>query len=125
MSYTAVVLNAEDQKKLINHFKELIPPQWKVYCHHMTTNLGKFEEGPVATSGFKLNDKVKIEVVSLAHDNLVIAVGVKCDVPSINAIKHITIAVNEKNGGKPFLSNKLTNWQPTTPFILNGTIMEQ
>lgn len=125
MSYTAVVLDAADQQKLIDHFRDLIPPQWKIYCHHMTINMDGFDKGPLPASGFNLNDKVKVEVVSFAYDDLVMAVGVSSEVPSTNEIKHITVAVNEKNGGKPFFSNKLTNWTPTTPFTLNGTIMEQ
>ena len=125
MSYTAVVLDEADQQKLISHFRGSIPAGWKVYCHHMTVNLNHFEDGPLPASGFNLNDKVKLEVVSLAYNDLVMAVGVVCDAPSTNSIKHITVAVNEKNGGKPFLSNKLKNWEPTTPLTLNGTIMEQ
>lgn len=127
MSYTAVVLDAVDQQKLIDHFRDLIPPQWKIYCHHMTINLGGFDKGPLPASGFNLNDKVKLEVISLAYDDLVMAVGIgdSSNVPSTNQIKHITVAVNEKNGGKPYLSNKLTNWTAATPFTLNGTIMEQ
>lgn len=127
MSYTAVVLDAADQQKLIDNFRDLIPPQWKIYCHHMTINMGGFDKGPLPASGFNLNDKVELEVISLAYDDLVMAVGIgnSSNVPSTNAIKHITVAVNEKNGGKPFFSNKLINWTPTTPFTLNGTIMEQ
>lgn len=125
MSYTAVVLDATDQQKLIDHFRGLIPPQWKIYCHHMTVNMGGFDKGPLVGSNFNINDKVKLEVISFAYDDLVIAIGVSSEVPSTNAIKHITVAVNENNGGKPFFSNKLTNWTPTTPFTLNGKIMEQ
>ena len=125
MSYTAVVLDATDQQKLIDHFRDLIPSQWKVYCHHMTINMEGFDKGPLPASGFNLNDKVKMDIISFAHDDLVMAVGVICIVPSTNEIKHITVAVNEKNGGKPFLSNKLTNWSYITPISLSGTIMEQ
>jgi hypothetical protein len=30
--------------------------------------------------------------------------------PSKNEIPHITIAVNEAEGGKPVMSNNITNW---------------
>ena len=67
-------------------------------------------------------DKVRI---LLAEDDKVKAVGVESDIPSKNAQKHITVAVNFGNGGKPFLSNKLTNWVPLeNPIKLQGIIEE-
>ena len=55
---------------------------------------------------------------------MIVAVGVSSPIPSKNEIKHITLAVNRKNGGKPFLSNKLKQWSPTNPLTLKGIIKE-
>lgn len=117
MSYTALVLDNESHTKLASAFK--IPEGWEILCHHMTINMGSPDKGPAE----ELTDQeAPLTVVSLAKDELVMAVGVESLVPSSNQIKHITVAVNRANGGKPFLSNKLTNWQPTTPMTLKGVV---
>jgi hypothetical protein len=123
--YTALVLDENSHKLLISIFKDLIPAGWKTIAHHMTINLGKFEKGPLTNSNFKIGDSAKLTAIKAAQDNLVLAVEVVSDVPSVNSIKHVTIAVNEKDGGKAFLSNKLTNWTEISPIGLKGTILEQ
>ena len=35
---------------------------------------------------------------------------VETNVPSANSLKHVTLATNTANGGKPFDSNGITNW---------------
>jgi hypothetical protein len=53
------------------------------------------------------------------------AVGVQTEVPSVNSKKHITIAVNRKAGGKPFMANKLVVWKPVPKEIhLSGVVEE-
>ena len=39
-------------------------------------------------------------------------------------IPHITIAVNVAGGGKPAMSNNITDWQPMNPVSLKGTVSE-
>ena len=122
--YTALVLTEPSRRALLNHFQGVIPAAWEVLCHHMTINMGTADSGPLTQTDFELNQKVELTVLSYAYDGLVMAAGVQSDVPSVNQQKHITLAVNRAEGGKPFLSNKLTNWQPTTPLKLQGTIEE-
>ena len=86
----------------------------------MTINMGKASEDIKNMIG----QRVKLEAVTLAFDDQVVAVGVITDVPSDNKVKHITVAVNYNNGGKPYLSNKLTNWETIPNIKLSGTIEE-
>lgn len=119
MSYTAVVLDQNSHQKLLSFF----PPDqgWEPIAHHMTINMGDPSKGPAEKW---LGQKVEITVISHAKDELVEAVGVECDVPSLNAIKHITVSVNREAGGKPFFSNKLKDWQPIKNFVLQGIVEE-
>jgi hypothetical protein len=44
---------------------------------------------------------------------------------SNNPKPHITIAVNRQGGGKPMMSNKLTNWTKLRiPLSLSGKVTE-
>jgi hypothetical protein len=122
--YTAVVLDINSAKKLMDEVKEIVPSDWELICHHMTINMGSFDSGPAPAAGFKLCQDVELKVTTFAQDGKVMAVGVECPVPSNNAIKHITVAVNRAGGGKPFHSNKLTGWAPIGNFVLKGHIEE-
>jgi len=122
--YTALVISAESKNKLLGQFRDLIPSDWELIAHHMTINMGSAKEGPLVNSGINLGDPAKLMVVGIAHDAKVVAVSVQSNVPSSNKVKHITLAVNRKAGGKPFQSNQLTDWKPTSPLELNGTIEE-
>lgn len=123
--YTALVLDKDSHQKLYAQFRELIPGDWVVVAHHMTCNMGSFDSGPVKNSKFKLGDTATLVVTSLAYDDKVMAVGVESEVPSSNEKKHVTIAFDQKNGGKPFMSNQLREWKPTSPIQLSGIIQEE
>lgn len=121
--YTAVVLNKESRQRLVRRFVHLIPPEWNIVAHHMTINMGPLVKGPAEPT--LLGQDVELTVVSVAADDKVMAVGIVSDVPSKNDKKHITLAVNSARGGKPFLSNKLENWEALAdPFNLYGTVQE-
>lgn len=120
--YTALVLTSESELTLRTNFRSVIPQGWDVKCHHMTINMGKAISGPAATL---VGQTFSIEVVSLASDQKVMAVGVDTQCPSVNAVKHITLAVNTVDGGKPKDSNQLQNWLPLpSKFILHGVVQE-
>lgn len=117
--YTAIFLDAESKKKLLECFD--IPKGWKICADHMTTNMGTIEAGPAADF---FDQQVDLTVKSVAQNNLVMAVGVDCEVPSVNKIKHITLAFNPQ-GGKPKMSNQLESWKVLeTPIILQGTLKQ-
>lgn len=114
--YVAVVLTKESQDRLLNFN---IPSDWEILSHHMTCSMGSLENS--IAKNF-IGQKVELIVRTIAQDDLVMAVGVETIVPSINRIKHITVAVNRKNGGKPFLSNNLKNWEPISELKLEGFV---
>jgi hypothetical protein len=119
--YTAVVLDVDSVERLKNAMN--IPEGWETICHHMTINMGEFEDGPAA-GVFRLGDEVEMTVHSVASNDKVMAVGVRCQVASKNSIKHVTVAVNRAAGGKPFQSNNLIDWKTIEPFTLKGQIEE-
>ena len=116
VSYSAVVLDDRSRNLLIS--KSNIPEGWEVLCHHMTINMGELRDKSL------LGKECTLTAKAVASDDKVMAVQVDTDVESSNKIKHITVAVNRQNGGKPFFSNKLTNWTPIEPFTLKGVIQE-
>jgi hypothetical protein len=120
MTYTALVLDAASKAKLLAYFDKVVPLEWDRVCHHMTINLGGAENGPAA---HLVGQEAELKVVTMAQDNRVFAVGVESDVPSKNAKKHVTVAVNVSGGGKAKYSNDLTEWVPLIePFTLRGVV---
>lgn len=100
--YSAVVLNKESQSKLLEQFPA--PEGWRKIAHHMTIVFGKGldDKSEVGT-------EVELTVTELGISDMAMAVKVE-GYPSANKIPHITIAVNDKEGGKPVMSNDITNW---------------
>lgn len=117
MSYTALVLDQESRTTLLQKF--LIPEKWETIAHHMTINMGEPNNGPAKEM---VGETFKLKVVAKSMNSLVMAVKVETLCPSTNETKHITIAVNRKNGGKPFHSNELKFWNETDIFELSGKI---
>ena len=122
--YTAIVLDEESKNKLKDKFHSFFNEDWKIICHHMTINMGKASETVNKNIKNMIGKKVELKAFTVAFDDQVIAVGVDTHIHSSNTIKHITIAVNYKNGGKPFFSNNLTNWEAIPTIKLSGTIEE-
>jgi hypothetical protein len=120
--YTAVVLTDESRKILLQKVADHMSEYDDVLAHHMTVNMGTHKP---EVSGYKLGDKVSLQVVGIAKDEKVCAVKVECEAGSTNDTKHITVAVNRAKGGKPFLSNKL-NWENVSPMscTLSGILGE-
>jgi len=86
----------------------------------MTINLGAIDP----TYAKYLGMSVQISVNSIAMDDKVMAVGVS-GFHSKNNHPHITIAVNRQKGGKPMMSNNLTDWKSLKiPLLLKGIVSE-
>lgn len=121
ISYSGVVLNEESRSKLLSFVKPYIPKDWEIIAHHMTINLGDIK--PEFEKYLGMDVKLKVKYIGIS--DMAIAVGVD-GFPSVNKIPHITIAVNRKEGGKPFMSNKIPiPWKPVQfPIELTGKVME-
>jgi hypothetical protein len=120
VSYSAVVLDEQSRTRLINRFKTIIPSEFEIIAHHMTINLGELDPEFQKFLGMP----VRLSVDDIAMDDKVIAVGVS-GFESKNVKPHITLAVNRANGGKPMMSNKLTDWQKLKrPLLISGKVVE-
>ena len=116
ISYTALVF--DDPQAVLSQFN--VPDGWEKIAHHVTLNMGPAKNPEL------VGKKFTVTVNKFAEDDKVMAAGVimPSDLPTVNAIPHTTIAVNRKNGGKPFLSNKLTNWKDIPNFAITGIVQE-
>lgn len=107
ISYSAVVLDDSSRSKLLEYLGDNIPEGWETIAHHMTINMGEIDSQYEKYLGMT----VTLNVTHIGFSDMAIAVGVE-GFPTLNKIPHITVAVNRKEGGKPFMSNKITNWKP-------------
>jgi len=71
----------------------------------------------------ELGKKVVLTVTAIGSTDKVIAVKVE-GYESTNKVPHITVAVNLIDGGKPVMSNDITNWMPIKQFMLSGIVTE-
>lgn len=125
VSYSAVVLDEESRKKLIKVFWYLIPSNYEVIAHHMTIKMGALDTNSKEKHDMEDGIEVTLKVIDYAIDDKVMAVGVS-GYPTLNPKPHITIAVNRAEGGKPFMSNKLTDWKPLGfPMTITGKVNEE
>jgi len=115
ISYSAVVLDHESSELLLNKFNGEIPDGWKKYAHHMTIALGKAVEDENLLGSIQT-----LIVTQIGKSDMVIAVRVE-GFPSKNKIPHVTLAVNPE-GGKPFMSNKIEEWEDIEPFEITGEV---
>jgi hypothetical protein len=113
--YSAVVLDEKSHNLLLEMYKAAIPEDWKTIAHHMTIAFGKGVDNPE-----DLGKEVTLRVVELGISDMAIAVKVE-GYPSKNDMPHITLAINP-NGGKPFMSNKITDWKPVQPLKVFGIV---
>lgn len=119
--FASLVLNDTSRSKLLNEVSKYIPEGWKVIAHHMTINFGKGL--PIQLKG-DLGKQKTIKATEIGISEMAIAVKVD-GYYSDNTIPHVTIAINP-NGGKPVMSNDITNWQPLeNKIVLNGVVTEE
>ena len=120
ISYSAVVLDDKSRDKLLQIFGKNLPEEWEKIAHHMTINMGEIDPELEKYLGFP----VRLKVEDFAMDDKVAAVGVS-GFESKNEKPHVTLAVNRQEGGKPFMSNKLTDWESVRrPVFLTGKVEE-
>jgi len=105
--YSAVVLDDKSKAALLQQFASMLPEGWKTIGHHMTIVFGRGIEDKD-----ELGEEVELTVEALGVSDKALAVRVG-GYPTTNKIPHITVAVNAAGGGKPFDSNKITDWAST------------
>ena len=67
-------------------------------------------------------EMIQMTAVKLGVSEKAVAVQVDTDAPSTNTIKHITLAVDLSNGGKPVDSNYIKEWVSIDPIVLFGNV---
>ena len=92
---------------------------WKMYCHHMTI---QYPGTPEYIKQY-LDTEQGLEVSHVGISDKVVAVRV-IGFYSQNKFPHITVAVNVAGGGKPVMSNQISNWAPMKGPKLKGTVKE-
>ena len=112
--YSAVVLDNISHDMLLRLYSDMIPEGWKTFAHHMTIEFGK------SASKEDLGKEVGLVIKTLGKSDMAIALGVE-GYPSKNAIPHITLAINP-DGGKPAISNQITDWKKTQNLKIRGTV---
>jgi hypothetical protein len=120
--YYGAFLYPESHYTLLESMKEFIPDGWKPYAHHMTILFGK-AKNPEVEAYIKQNigKNVELKAIKIGISDDAIAVQIESDVPSDNAIPHVTIATPV--GGKPFKSNMIRDWEPLdAPITLRAEI---
>jgi hypothetical protein len=119
--FASLVLDNGSKNKLLDSVSKYIPEGWKVIAHHMTINFGK---GLPQDLKGDLGKTKTITATEIGISEMAIAVKVN-GYHSDNTIPHITIAINP-NGGKPVMSNDITDWQPLeSPISLSGIVSEE
>lgn len=114
--YSCVLLNNQSKSTLLSMVGNKIPEGWKVFAHHMTINMGELKDKT------DLGKEVTLTVEALGLSDMAMAVRVS-GYETKNEIPHITVAVNPE-GGKPVMSNQISNWQPIKSFMIKGVVTE-
>ena len=112
VSYNALVLTDSSKKKLIGYFnknlKKNIPldiTEWNSYFHHVTIDMGKSKNPDFLDCSIG----IQITGIGFSDTNIAVKVNIKSKIiQSTNEIPHITLFVSPL--GKPYGSNKITNW---------------
>lgn len=112
--YSAVVLDKVSHDLLLREFNLSIPDDWKLYAHHMTIQFGK------SAPEQDLGKEVGLVVNGLGISDMAVAVSVE-GYQSSNERPHVTLAINPE-GGKPAMSNQITDWKKTPPLKIRGIV---
>lgn len=115
--YSCVLLDNKSHGLLLATFADKIPDGWKTIAHHMTIVFGKGIDDKN-----ELGKTVTLTVTHIGWNDMAMAVLVD-GYPSKNDNPHVTLAVNP-DGGKPQMSNDITNWRKVNQFTISGVVTE-
>lgn len=99
------------------------PDNIKIINHHMT--IAFYTNIPDDIFNWCVDHRgemIQMTAVKLGASEKAVAVQVDTDAPSTNTIKHITLAVDLSNGGKPVDSNYIKEWVSIDPIVLFGKV---
>ena len=120
ISYSAIVLDEQSKRRLLETLKDKIPHGWEPLAHHMTLKMGGLPENLKADIG----KDIPLTAEEIGISDKALAVKVSGYKPLVSQIAHITVAVNRAGGGKPKDSNAITNWEKIHSIPLMGTMEE-
>lgn len=122
INFVSLVLDEKSKSTLLSALGHKIPNEWTVYAHHMTISFAPNVPEEIKNDIGLIK---KIRAVSIGRNDMSIAVGVE-DYFSTNEKPHITLGVNTLEGGKPVMSNKITEWVKLENYInLSGVVTVQ
>lgn len=122
INFVSLVLDDKSKSTLLSALGHKIPNEWTVYAHHMTISFAPNVPEEIKNDIGLIK---KIRAVSIGRNDMSIAVGVE-DYFSTNEKPHITLGVNTLEGGKPVMSNKITEWVKLENYInLSGVVTVQ
>ena len=110
MAYSAIVLDKDSRKAILDVIA--IPNGWEFIAHHMNVSFGKIPRSDHQMAEHRIPWRL-VATHFGAIDHKVIAIKISMVEGgwlSNNETPHITVAVNREAGGKPFMSNEITEW---------------
>lgn len=122
-AYCGVILTEDSHAELVNLLGRCTPQGWEVIAHHMTTQLGALPEALRP----RIGETVQLEADAFGcYEEKAMAVRIKPGAfPTRSETPHVTLAVNRSEGGKPYDSNKITEWvELDSPLIIEGIVGE-
>jgi hypothetical protein len=125
-NYSGVVLSDESRDALFVQpaISSMITSGMERIGHHMTIKMGGLEGTDHVVGSPATLTATHIGYLGDRNNPSVVAVKV-AGYRSQNEHPHITVGVNRELGGKPFHSNKITNWEELqAPFIMQGNVQE-
>lgn len=123
--YISLVLTEDSKRNLINRTM-CYAPEWhgQIIAEHHTIAFytsGLTEE--IFNWAVK-NEGKNFEVYAVEYgiSDKAFAVRLETSIPCANEIKHITVATNPDNGGKPVDSNNIKDWKEMSVITLSGYV---
>lgn len=114
--YCAIVLDEKSHKRLVNSAEFAATEMWKnddykILSHHSTLVFKPSDNDEVLQwCKEHEGETYAMYQTAIGFSDQAIAIKIKCSAPCANKIMHITLAVNESNGGKPVDSNNIKSW---------------
>lgn len=113
--WTAIVLDDDAQRALKEYASRCFPKmRGELVCHHCTLSFGDHIG--------KAGQKRILNVSARSSNGLVAAFKVEGADDSTNKIPHVTAIVDREKGGRPVMSNSLSDWTPCFFGPLHGTV---